>query len=149
MCSILKRAKNGITMLLWGSGTEWHEFSMAAILYGYSFWCLLFGESVLTNLQYLNKLAPPMAWASWFGAVAVIKTVGLVTKHSRLRIIGSWLGTLTWAFMFAQFIHIEPTNRLGLPTFAALTLTNGWLVIRNAVQMDREKRGSTCKPSLQ
>lgn len=149
MCSILKRAKNGITMLLWGSGTEWHEFSMAAILYGYGLWCILFGQAALENLHYMSKLMPPIGWAAWFTAAAVLKTVGLTTRHTRLRIIGSWLGTLTWAFMFAQFLRIEQTNWLGLPTFAALTLTNGWLVIRNAVTMDREKRGSTCKPSLQ
>lgn len=147
MC-LLKKAKNGITMLLFGSGTEWHEFSMAAILFGYATWIFIFGETSIQGLKYMSAVMSPSAWACWFGAVATLKTVGLVTIHTRLRVIGSWLGTLTWAFMFAQFLSLEPTNWLGLPTFAALTVTNGWLVIRNAILMDREKRGNQCSPSI-
>lgn len=147
MC-VIKRVKTAVIVLLFGSGTEWHEASMAVILYSYCLWVSLYGHGILMPMKTMTAIMPPYAWAVWFGSAAMMKTIGLLLVNARFRIWGSWMGTITWALLFAQFLFIEPTIRLGLPTFAALTLTNGWLVLRNALLMEKEKRdGGPCKPS--
>lgn len=140
MC-MAKKIKRSIIVLLFGTGTEWHEFSMAAILYSYSIWTALYGHGLLMPMKTMTAIMPPVGWTVWFAASATFTVVGLLVNSARFRIWGSWCGTFTWALLFAQFLFIEPTIRLGLPTFAALSLTNGWLVLRNALLMEKEKRG--------
>lgn len=145
--SMFVKMKRAVKAVLWEAETEWYEATMAGILFAYCLWTALFGTSIFTEFNYMARLAPPIAWSVWFGAVAAIKITGLVVGSPKIRNWGSWAGTFTWTFLFAQFLYIEPTSRLGLPTFAVLALTNAWLVIKTSLLLERERRSKWNKPS--
>lgn len=144
---LMKKARRTLILYLWESGTEWYETFCAWLLILYAAWIAVLGTPVMSAFPLMHRIAPPLAWATFFCAVGVFTLVGLATRSSLLRSVSAYATVTVWGFFIAQFIVLEH-SRLGIPTFGAAALATGWVLVRLGVAYEQEKkRNRLCGPT--
>lgn len=118
---------------LWESGTEWYEFAMGLVLVFYAGWIVVYDMTIFLPFTLMLKVAPATAWVVWFASIGVLTLTGVTVRSNPLRRYSAWATLATWSFLCAQYAVIDIT-RLAFPTFAALIVTNTWLVVRTAIE---------------